>query len=151
MTTHTKKTKDEEEKNIMTWNSFFYFFWPGMMTLLDDYEGDSWLVVWFQLDASLTDCSQLVLGVDLNQHLSHLCSQASRYFAQLSLHTKARNQCRRKPEAHVGTVPHWRRPCTWWSGGACSPRCSCRTSPGAPSPKKTFASAVDAELKKSSP
>ena len=32
-----------------------------MMTLLDDDEGDSRLVVWLQLDASLPDCGQLVL------------------------------------------------------------------------------------------
>ena len=40
------------------------------------------------------------------------------------------------PEAHVGIVPRWLRLCTWWSCEACSRRCSCRTSPGAPSPKR---------------
>ena len=39
------------------------------MTFLDDNEGDPGLVVWLQLDASLPDCSQLVLRV----HTSLLC------------------------------------------------------------------------------
>ena len=40
------------------------------------------------------------------------------------------------PEAHVGIVPRWLRLCTWWSCEACSRRCSCRTSLGAPSPER---------------
>ena len=69
----------------------------------------------------------------------HFCADQQRYlFTQIrsSLQTQVGNEYRRKPEAHVGTVPHWRRPCTWWSCGACSPRCSCRTWSGAPSPEQ---------------
>ena len=34
---------------------------PGVVPLLDHYEGDAWLVVWLQLDTSLSYSCQLVL------------------------------------------------------------------------------------------